>query len=218
MTPKLAPEAIQERKAQILQAALACFARKGYHQTTMDDIVKESGLSKGGIYWHFDSKRDLLMSLFTELVGDPEEIFASFSKASTGARQKLEAVAKHFESFTEDSSFSQWMPLLMEIWVQEERNLEVQEIAVQIWSQYREPLAQIIRDGMASGEFRPVDADVLANILIGVYDGLMLQWMIDPDQVDWKAIRETLMETLVAGLCNHEPASQTSPLAKEPFR
>ncbi len=201
MSPKLAPEVIAERRAHILRAALTCFARKGYHQTTMDDIVKESGLSKGGIYWHFSGKHDLLTSLFTTMIGDPEEIFAPIRAASTSARQKLEAVLDLFEKSVVDTPFSQWMPLLLEVWVQNERDPEMQEIAVQIWARYRRPLAQIIRDGIDSGEFRPVDADTLANILIGVYDGLMMQWMIDPAQVDWKAVRETLMDTLVAGLC-----------------
>ena len=48
MTPPSASK--EERRAQILQAALTCFARKGYHLTTMDDIVAESGLSKGSLY------------------------------------------------------------------------------------------------------------------------------------------------------------------------
>ena len=43
MTPK--PDVSEKRKAQIYQAALVCFSRKGYHQTTMDDIVAESGTS-----------------------------------------------------------------------------------------------------------------------------------------------------------------------------
>ena len=46
------------RRAQILDAAQTCLARSGYHLTTMDDVVRESGLSKGSLYWHFDSKED----------------------------------------------------------------------------------------------------------------------------------------------------------------
>jgi AcrR family transcriptional regulator len=53
------PDVSAERHAQIIKAALACFSRKGYTNTTMDDIVAESGLSKGSLYWYFDSKDDL---------------------------------------------------------------------------------------------------------------------------------------------------------------
>ena len=64
MAPKLKPETLEERRAQILQAASTCFSRKGYHQTTMDDIVEEAGLSKGGVYWHFSSKKELFLAKY----------------------------------------------------------------------------------------------------------------------------------------------------------
>ena len=54
--PKLKPETLAERKQHILEAALICFARKGYHQTTMDDIVHEARLSKGGVYVHLTQR------------------------------------------------------------------------------------------------------------------------------------------------------------------
>ena len=47
------PDVSEERRGQIIEAALACFTRKGYANTTIDDIVAESGLSKGAIYWYF---------------------------------------------------------------------------------------------------------------------------------------------------------------------
>ena len=45
--PKISPAQEQQRRAQILGAAMACFAREGYHATSMDDVVRESGLSVG---------------------------------------------------------------------------------------------------------------------------------------------------------------------------
>ena len=45
--------ATAERRQQILSAAMTCFIAKGYHRATMDDIVVESGLSKGTLYWYF---------------------------------------------------------------------------------------------------------------------------------------------------------------------
>ena len=54
MTPR--PDIQGERKKQILDAAMTVFAQKGFHQARMDDIVEQSGLSKGTIYWYFKSK------------------------------------------------------------------------------------------------------------------------------------------------------------------
>ena len=52
------PEVSKERTKQILDAAVKVFSRSGFQQASMDDIVAESGLSKGALYWYFKSKDD----------------------------------------------------------------------------------------------------------------------------------------------------------------
>src|ERR671917_561847 len=61
--PKISPAHEQQRPHQILDAAMACFARQGYHATSMDDVVRESGLSVGAIYTYYPSKEDLFLAL-----------------------------------------------------------------------------------------------------------------------------------------------------------
>jgi AcrR family transcriptional regulator len=61
--PRISPAQEQQRREQILAAAMACFARQGYHATSMDDVVRESGLSVGAIYSYFPSKQDLYLAL-----------------------------------------------------------------------------------------------------------------------------------------------------------
>ena len=67
MSPR--PDVTAERKSQILEAAIKVFSRMGLDQARMDDIVAESGLSKGALYWYFKSKDEItaaiLDSLFT---------------------------------------------------------------------------------------------------------------------------------------------------------
>ena len=53
----------EARKIQILEAATHCVGRFGYHQTSVDTIAREAGLSKGAIYWYFKSKDDILIAL-----------------------------------------------------------------------------------------------------------------------------------------------------------
>src|SRR3954466_10506682 len=61
--PKVSPAHEQQRRDQILAAAMRCFARQGYHATSMDDVVRECGLSVGAIYTYFSSKEDLFLAL-----------------------------------------------------------------------------------------------------------------------------------------------------------
>ena len=57
-------ETPEVRRAQILEAARRCFGEAGYHKTKMDDIVSRAGLSKGALYWHFESKDEIFLALF----------------------------------------------------------------------------------------------------------------------------------------------------------
>jgi AcrR family transcriptional regulator len=61
--PKVVPEYKEEAKFKIIQATRTVFAKKGYHDATMDDIARELGVSKGALYSYFKSKEDLLKEI-----------------------------------------------------------------------------------------------------------------------------------------------------------
>src|SRR5690242_15007919 len=62
--PKVSEQHMEARRQQIIDAAYRCFARKGFHQTTMRDIYEEAGLSPGAVYHYFSSKADIIEASF----------------------------------------------------------------------------------------------------------------------------------------------------------
>src|SRR6185295_9720563 len=64
--PKITEERREERRRQILDAAVACFARKGFHRASMQDIIAASGLSPGSIYCHFKGKEEIIEAIADE--------------------------------------------------------------------------------------------------------------------------------------------------------
>src|SRR6185436_6911310 len=64
--PKVSEEHLASRRRQILDAAAGCFARNGFHRTSMQDIVRESGLSAGLIYRYFTGKEDMILAIVGE--------------------------------------------------------------------------------------------------------------------------------------------------------
>ncbi|MFE3192766.1 TetR/AcrR family transcriptional regulator [Nocardia sp. NPDC059240] len=68
--PRVSEEHLERRRQQILDAAQTCFARKGLHATTMQDVFAESGLSAGAVYRYFKSKNDIIEALTTEATVD----------------------------------------------------------------------------------------------------------------------------------------------------
>ncbi len=205
MAPKLKPETLEERKTQILKAALTCFARKGYHQTTMDDIVQEAGLSKGGVYWHFSSKKELFLELFESIVSDVGNLMSGVLASDASATDKLRSALDMFVTFSTAEEFQDLFPLMIDVWAQNSQDPDVNKVATAVYNHFRQPLVQLIEEGIASGEFKAVDAGALASILFALYDGLAVQWMIDATMVDWDAVSETVTQTFVAGLLVSEP-------------
>jgi AcrR family transcriptional regulator len=67
--PKVSEEHLEQRRRQILDAARRCFGRKGFHQTSMQDVFKESGLSAGAVYRYFKSKEEIVHAIGVENQG-----------------------------------------------------------------------------------------------------------------------------------------------------
>ncbi|MEV5751947.1 TetR/AcrR family transcriptional regulator [Actinoallomurus sp. NPDC052308] len=67
--PKVSEEHLEQRRRQILDAARRCFGRKGFHQTSMQDVFKESGLSAGAVYRYFKSKEEIVRAIAVENQG-----------------------------------------------------------------------------------------------------------------------------------------------------
>ena len=203
MSPKV--DVADERRAQIMEAALACFTRKGYNNTTMDDIAAESGLSKGSLYWYFKGKDDLfaaaLMSVFIN-VG--REAVAALEQCTT-ASDKLRAMAQAAIDFSKvaEGFFS----LFLEFWASSPRREEAGQMWVSLLTQYKDVVVEIIEEGVRDGEFKPVDAEQLVWAIMAAYDGLAAYVMFIPD-MDLERISQIFIETLLNGLAAADGSEQ----------
>lgn len=189
----------EERRRQILDAARQVFSGKGFDNTNVSDVAAAAGVSQGTIYHYFDSKDDLFMAVFEDWLAtcvyqaDAESI----GIADTAA-DRLRAFA-HATAQTMSAS-ADFIPVQMEFWSHMLRNEVIRERFQLIFAELRTFLGQVIQAGVASGEFRRTDAEMLAAIAIAVYDGLILQWLADPDSVDWQQASRVLVETTLSGL------------------
>jgi AcrR family transcriptional regulator len=195
MSPKV--DVADERRAQIMQAALACFTRKGYNNTTMDDIVAESGLSKGTLYWYFKSKDNLfaeaLLSVFVD-VG--QEAMAAVEQCST-ASDKLRAMGQATVNFAK--KVEGFFSLFLEFWASSPRREEAGQSWIGLLTQYKDIVMEIIEEGIRNGEFKAVDAEQLVWAIMAAYDGLAAYIMLIPD-MDLERVSRVFVETLLSGL------------------
>jgi AcrR family transcriptional regulator len=184
----------EERRSQILAAALGCFSKRGFHATTMDQIVASSGLSKGALYWHFESKEDVFLGCIDHLAG---EIFGRVDAAAgTGGDGILTILHRELERFLE--RFGAERALLL-AWVEFLSHPRGRERIAELYSSSRERFARLIREGVGRGELRDLSPDGAAAVLTGTLDAMLLQAAVDP-AFDARRYTETLWEVLRGGL------------------
>jgi AcrR family transcriptional regulator len=163
------------RRAQILEAALECFATRGYHTATMDDLVRASGLSKGSLYWHFSSKEEVFLALFDRFVG---EIFDAWSRLETEGRSSLEVVRALGEISVDRLASG---PLPLGAWGEFLLQPKARVRYASVLRQSRDGLAALVRRGIERGEIRDLDPDGIAVALTAAIEGTLLQAMVDSD-------------------------------------
>jgi len=179
--PKVSREYADRRKAQILQAALACTARKGFHQTSMRDICREAGLSSGAVYNYFNSKEDILAALTRQRRGAKDVLFSQLERCETAQ----EAIGQLFEvMFTvyKDQSFRTYGAVDVESYCEALRNRQVEEIVREEIDTLAVPLASIVRRWQAVNQIRDdIKAEDLAHYLISMSVGIKLHLLMRPD-------------------------------------
>src|SRR5262252_5009289 len=93
--PKVSKSHLDSRRRQIIDAAIECFSKEGFHRATMHDIVRASGLSPGAIYLYFNSKDDIIEAIANERHQSEKEMIASAQNQS-GPGDVLRNLAEHF--------------------------------------------------------------------------------------------------------------------------
>ena len=185
-----------ERRRQILQAAVRAFARKGYHACRVSDIAKEAGVAYGLVYHYYRSKEALLEAIFKETWGAMLETIRSVEQLDEPAREQVRKVTEIvLRTWKRD-------PELVRVLVREvTRSSQVQEETDEIDLAYQ-ALQRIVEGGQATGEFRKdVDARLTATIWYGALEEILTGWAFGqlPDGEDDVSRSEHAVVEIVAG-------------------
>jgi AcrR family transcriptional regulator len=189
--PKVSAEHKAARRRQILDAAARCFARDGFHRTSMQDIVRESGISAGLVYRYFEGKDDMIAAIVAEWHDQRRIVLAEDAYLDL-----LRAVG--------DPDARERMRLGVQIWAEAIRSPRVAEVARRTVDEPRAAVAEFLRaEFLAEGGPEP---DGLARVLIALYQGLQLQTAWD-ETVDNEAYVSTVAALLTAVVDPGRPAS-----------
>jgi AcrR family transcriptional regulator len=192
------PDLSAVRKNQILDAAMTVFARSGFHEARMDDIVQESGLSKGTLYWYFKSKEEIITAISQRLFATDIEQVESLLKAEGTVSERLQQLMRDRVQGLQEMSGV--VAILVEFYAVALHQDDVRQFIKSYFQNFHELLIALIQQGIERGEFRPVDALAAATALDAVFEGLIVRWLIDPDAVQWASLGEAAIRFMLDGL------------------
>lgn len=203
--PKVTPEHVEARKNAILDAALRCFTRKGFHRTTMQDICRECELSPGAVYRYFRSKRALIEGVMERDMEQQTALISAVGGSAPNIVAALETLGRHFFAQLLEPDIGEHERLHAEIHAETLRDEELRAAARQQLQALRTVLADLLR---RSGEdtsipIAHVDPTALASLLIALIIGLGYPRALDPKGVDTEQVFRALFR-LLAGRETHE--------------
>jgi AcrR family transcriptional regulator len=198
MSPR--PDVSEERRNQILEAAMAVFARQGFDQARMDDIAQEVGLSKGALYLYFKSKDAIISAILQFFFSRAMKKLQGFleSEEPPSVREQLLRLNQYY--IAEMKWMVSLLPLSFEFYAVAARQKAVRQFLKQYFKDYREVLTALVQRGIDRGEFRPMQAERVAIAIAALYEGLALLWMVDPDATQWEQTGEGSLLLLLDGL------------------
>ena len=196
--PKVKPETLALRREEILRAAENCFARQGFHQTTIQDVIKESGLSAGCIYGHFASKEELIQAI-SESRHRRDSALLSVKGGTDDPLQSLQAIARAFLGDLQKEAGLQARRVGLQLWAEALRDDVIRD---QVASGIRQPIALIadmLRRGQKSGVIdRAVQPLGAARAMVAMFQGIVLQRLWGETISTSEAMQ--VFETFLAGL------------------
>jgi AcrR family transcriptional regulator len=165
--------ASEEKRRQILDAAVRTFAEKGYHATRVGDIAEEAGVAYGLVYHYFQSKEDVLETIFRETWTELLDAIRDVEEADVPAAEQLRQVSAIL--------LRSWrrQPDLVRVLVREvARSPEVQRRVDELSEIFR-AIERIVARGQEAGDFRSdVDPRLASWIVYGAIEEILTGWVL----------------------------------------
>ncbi|MCP4155585.1 MAG: TetR/AcrR family transcriptional regulator [bacterium] len=193
-----------EKKNRILDAAISVFAKKGFEQTTINEIATAAGIGKSTIYEYFSNKEEIINYSFNHFMELLALDFSAIPNLKISPIEKLTTILMGFSQFLENHSI-EIIELMFDFWSKAIRHKESKGIVFQqmnsFYQSYRDMFTDIIIEGMGDGSLKKnINPRSVASMIIGALDGVMVQWIIDKEAVDYADVSKTIANTILNGI------------------
>ena len=192
------------KKKQLLLAALRVIAEKGLTETRMADIARAANVGKGTLYEYFRSKEEIMHEGFLLIFQQGEEVLGKKLAKITDPAEKIRAILIGFVEALQEFP-PDFMQIMFDVWAEGVRSAKAKETTIfdmrKLYAEYRGLVASILVEGVHQGKFRrDLNPELVASAILGSWDGLMLQWVLDHSVFDFKEAVEVMIQTYLRGI------------------
>jgi TetR/AcrR family transcriptional repressor of nem operon len=165
----------EQTRERILARSAQLFNRQGYFGSSLADIMRETGLEKGGIYNHFSSKEQLALESFDYAYGLVQQRVRLALSGKFDAIERLLAIVSVFQGIVEDPPVAGGCPILNTAIEADDANEALRDRARDAMDSWRDTIHRIINKGIERQQIRPgIIADEVASILITTLEGAIM--------------------------------------------
>jgi len=176
-----------DRHQQILEAAVICFAKRGFHQTTMHDISAEAGISVGLIYRYFENKDEVISAIAEE---HKKEIAQILDRARE-APSLLEAMEILFTSHCHEDSPQVISAFVVDLFAEASRNSQVARLLRDVLRTKANGVTDLIaRSPDSKHTAHGLEPREIAELIFAVHDGAMMRSVVQPSGMSATKQRE----------------------------
>lgn len=196
----------EDKAAQVRHAAFICFSDRGYHDTSVDMICREAGISKGAFYWYFESKEAVFLQILEVWADEVErEVLGQFRLAFTSGdpvKTLLAALGR------EGRRGRRVLPVWLDGLVQSQRNPALREALARFMSRVRHALTDVIRPAFAPYH-EEHEIELIAGLLFSCFIGAISQHIVDPEPGHYEEQSRQLLVTTerFANLLSKKPVT-----------
>ena len=191
----------------MLDSALALFVTQGYDATSMDDIAREAGLTKGAVYFYFKDKLSLASELLTRSESELfDPIFAELRQGEGSATDRIVMLTNWFARIGAERVELPLLHVLISLEFHGRGNPVEQQVRG-IYDRLRREIARLVQLGLDEDEFTPnVSADDQAAVIVAMIDGMLLEWHRRRESLDGRTFARSARSMILNGIRNHGKA------------
>jgi TetR/AcrR family transcriptional regulator, transcriptional repressor for nem operon len=184
----------EETRENILARAARLFNEKGYYGVSLTDLMKATGLQKGGLYNHFESKEKLALEAFDYSVKRVSDRFTQALAGKRHAAERLHAIIEAMRNYTLDPPVPGGCPILNTSVENDDGNPALRARARKAMEDWRSMIRRIVSQGITRGELRKTDPDEFATFFIATLEGGIMLTKLYCDPVHLARMADHLNE------------------------